>query len=168
MRFNSVNKLLEQSFRTNWERDALSNYKGSTLTYKDVATGIRRMQLLFEKCGIAKGDKIAVCSRNQANWGVCFLAALTYGAVPVPLLHEFKPENIHYLVNHSDACLLFVGDNIWENLSETEMPDLLAIVSVDSLNLLFSRVEPVEFLSEAITLDFDRLYPGGLRPEDLS
>ena len=168
MKFNSVNKILESSFRSNWERDALSNYKGSTLTYRDVATGIRRMQLLFEKCGIVKGDKIAVCSRNQANWGVCFLAALTYGAVPVPLLHEFKPENIHYLVNHSDARLLFVGDNIWENLSETEMPELLAIVSVDSLNLLFSRVEPLQFLSEAIDMDFDRLYPGGLKPEDLS
>ena len=103
MEFQSVNKLLEKSFRDNWERDALSNYQGTTLKYKDVAERIEYLHIAFEKCGLRKGDKVALCSRNQAHWGVCFLAATTYGAVPVPILHEFKPENIHYLVNHSDA-----------------------------------------------------------------
>ena len=108
MEFKSVNKLLESSIRNNWDRDALSNYEGITLKYKDIAQKIELLHIAFEKCGLVKGDKVALCSRNQANWGVCFLASLSYGAVPVPILHEFKPENIHYLVNHSDARVLFV------------------------------------------------------------
>ena len=120
MQFQSVNKLLEKSFRENWEREALSNYQGVTLCYKDVARRIKHLHINFRECGLQKGDKVALCSRNQANWGVCFLAALTYGAVPVPILHEFKPGNIHYLVNHSEAKVLFVDEVIWEGLSESE------------------------------------------------
>ena len=124
MEFKSVNKLLESSIRNNWDRDALSNYEGITLKYKDIAQKIAHLHIAFEKCGLVKGDKVALCSRNQANWGVCFLASLSYGAVPVPILHEFKPESIHYLVNHSDARVLFVDEVMWEGLSETEMPGL--------------------------------------------
>ena len=98
MEFHSVNKLLETSFKKNWDRPALSNYKGQDLAYRDVARRIAKLHIAFEQCGLVKGDKVAICSRNQANWGVSFLAALTYGAVPVPILHEFKPGNIHYLV----------------------------------------------------------------------
>ena len=112
MEFQSVNKLLEKSFKENWEREALSNYQGVTLKYSDVAERIELLHIAFEKCGLQKGDKVALCSRNQAHWGVCFMAATTYGAVPVPILHEFKPENIHYLVNHSDAKVLFVDEII--------------------------------------------------------
>lgn len=99
--FQSVNKMLEKSFRENWDRSALSNYQGVTLKYCDVAKRIEYLHICFESCGLQKGDKVALCSKNQANWGVCFLAAMTYGAVPVPILHEFKPENIHYLVNYA-------------------------------------------------------------------
>ena len=113
MEFYSVNKLFQKSFQENWERPALSNYQGITLAYKDVARRMAKLHIAFEQCGLEKGDKVAICSRNQANWGVSFLAALTYGAVPVPLLHEFKPGNIHYLVNHSDAKVLFVDEVIW-------------------------------------------------------
>ena len=136
MQYESVNKLLERSFKKNWERPALSNYHGVTLTYEAVAKRIEHLHITFEKCGLQKGDKVAICSRNQANWGVCFLAALTYGAVPVPILHEFKPGNIHYLVNHSDAKVFFVDEVIWENLSESEMPGLYVIVQMNTLKYL--------------------------------
>ena len=113
MEFKSVNKIIENSFRENWDRPALSNYQGVTLSYRDVARRIAKLHIAFEQCGLQKGDKVAICSRNQANWGVSFLAALTYGAVPVPLLHEFKPGNIHYLVNHSDAKVLWIEIHLW-------------------------------------------------------
>lgn len=105
-RFESVNKLLEESFRKNWDRLALSNYQGVSLCYRDVARRIEKLHIAFEKCFLHKGDKVAICARNQVNWAVSFLATMTYGAVPVPILHEFKPGNIHYLVNHSEAKVL--------------------------------------------------------------
>lgn len=113
-RFRSVNKLLEESFRKNWDRLALSNYRGVSLCYRDVARRIEKLHIAFEKCFLHKGDKVAICARNQVNWAVSYLAAMTYGAVPVPILHEFKPGNIHYLVNHSEAKVLFVDDVVWE------------------------------------------------------
>ena len=106
--------MLEKSFRTHWERAALSNYQGVTLKYGDVAKRIAQLHILFRACGLKEGDKVALCSKNQANWGVCFLAAMTYGAVPVPSLHEFKAENVVYLVNHSDARVLFIDEANWE------------------------------------------------------
>ena len=138
MEFKSVNKLLENSFKENWDRPALSNYQGVTLCYKDVAKRIKHLHITFELCGLKKGDKVALCSRNQANWGVCFLAAMTYGAVPVPILHEFKAGNIHYLVNHCEAKVLFVDDVIWEGLSESEMPCLHVVVQMNTLKYLYS------------------------------
>ena len=122
MEFTSVNKLFEESFKKNWDRPAISNYQGVTLHYRDVARRIEKLHIMFEECGLQKGDKVAICSRNQANWAVSFLSALTYGAVPAPLLHEFKPGNIHHLVNHSEAKILFVDDVVWEGLTESEMP----------------------------------------------
>lgn len=137
MQYESINKMFERSFKENWERNALSNYKGITLTYGQLATRIEQLHCMFKEKGLQKGDKVAICSRNQANWGVCFLAAMTFGAVPVPILHEFKPENIHYLVNHSDSRILFVDEVIWENLSESEMPELLLIMQMNSLEEWF-------------------------------
>ena len=116
----SLNKMIEKSMKTNWDRPALSDYKGVTLYYRDVARRIEKIHLIFEICGIKKGDKVALCSKNQANWGVAFLACTTYGAVPVPILHEFKSSNIAHLVNHSEARILFVGDVIWEGLMQSE------------------------------------------------
>ena len=109
MEFQSVNKLLEKSFQVNWDRAALSNYQGVTLSYRDVARRIAKLHIAFEQCGLERGDKVAICSRNQANWGVSFMAAITYGAVAVPILHEFKPSNIEHIVNHSDSKILFAG-----------------------------------------------------------
>ena len=167
MEFKSVNKLLESSIRNNWDRDALSNYEGITLKYKDIAQKIELLHIAFEKCGLVKGDKVALCSRNQANWGVCFLASLSYGAVPVPILHEFKPESIHYLVNHSDARVLFVDEVMWEGLSETEMPELEAVVQMTDFQFLYYKGQNAGKVRESIVGAFAQKYPEGLRPDDL-
>ena len=168
MEYKSVNKLLENSFKKNWERPALSNYHGVTLTYGTVATRIKHLHITFEKCGLQKGDKVAICSRNQANWGVCFLAALTYGAVPVPILHEFKPGNIHYLVNHSEAKVFFVDEVLWESLSEAEMPGLYVIVQMNTLKFLYSRGEELQGIRDNLPETFAALYPNGFTPDDVS
>lgn len=167
MEFQSVNKLLEKSFRENWDRPALSNYKGQDLAYRDVARRIAKLHIAFEQCGLEKGDKVAICSRNQANWGVSFLAALTYGAVPVPILHEFKPGNIHYLVNHSEAKVLFVDDVIWENLSEAEMPGLYVVVQINNFNFLYSKTEEMSQVRLHLNESFGHRYPNNFGPENL-
>ena len=143
MNFTSVNKTFEASFRENWDRPAISNYRGTTLHFRDVARLIAKLHIMFEECGLEKGDKVAICSRNQANWAVSFLATMTYGAVPVPLMHEFKPSNIHHLVNHSEAKVLFVDEVIWENVIESEMPELQAIIQVNNFSLLYSANERI-------------------------
>ncbi len=168
MEFHSVNKLLEKSFRENWDRPALSNYKGQDLAYRDVARRVAKLHIAFEQCGLQKGDKVAICSRNQANWGVSMLAALTYGAVPVPILHEFKPGNIHYLVNHSEAKVLFVDDVIWENLSEAEMPGLYVVVQINTFNFLYSKTEEMSQVREHMNESFGHKYPNNFGPEDLN
>ena len=168
MEYKSVNKLLEESFKKNWERPALSNYHGVTLTYESVAKRIKHLHIMFEKCGLQKGDKVALCSRNQANWGVCFLAAMTYGAVPVPILHEFKPGNIHYLVNHSEAKVFFVDEVIWENLSEVEMPGLYVIVQMNTLKYLYSRIDSMRDIRDNLPDIFAGLFPDGFSKNDIS
>ena len=167
MEFSSLNKILENSFRKHWDRPALSNYQGATLCYRDVARRIAKLQIAFEQCGLKKGDKVAICSRNQANWGVSFLAALTYGAVPVPILHEFKPGNIHYLVNHSEAKVLFVDDVIWEGLSADEMPDLQVIVQINTFKFLYARTEELADVREHLNESFGKRYPNNFGPGDL-
>ena len=136
-----MNKILEESFRKNWDCAALSDFKGITLHYRDVARRIEKLHIIFNICGVQKGDRIAICSRNQANWGVVFLASLTYGAVPVPILHEFKPSNVHHIVNHSESRVLFVGDMVWENLAESEMPNLDAIILINDFSRLFREFD---------------------------
>ena len=167
MEFTSVNKLFQESFKKNWDRPAISNYQGITLHYRDVARRIEKMHIMFEECGLQKGDKVALCSRNQANWAVAFLSALTYGAVPVPLLHEFKSSNIHHLVNHSEAKILFVDDVIWEGLTETEMPDLHAIIQVNTFKLLYARDERIVAAREHLNELFGRKYPNVFTSDDL-
>ena len=167
MGFQSVNKLLEKSFKEHWDRAALSNYQGVTLKYCDVAKRIALLHICFRACGLKKGEKVALCSRNQANWGVCFMAATTYGAVPVPLLHEFKAENIHYLVNHSDARVFFVDDTIWEGLSENEMPNVQVVVQMSNLSYLYARDESFVQAREQLAEKFRKLYPNGFNKDCL-
>ena len=168
MEFTSVNKVFEQAFKKNWERPAISNYQGVTLKFGDVARRMEKLHIMFEECGLQKGDKVALCSRNQANWAVAFLATMTYGAVPVPLLHEFKSSNIHHLVNHSEAKILFVDDVIWEGLSESEMPDLQAIIQVNTFKLLFAADENIVAAREHLNELFGRKYPMAFTPDALN
>ncbi|MGN0195579.1 MAG: AMP-binding protein [Candidatus Cryptobacteroides sp.] len=167
MEFTSFNKRLEDSFRKNWDLAALSNYQGATLFYRDVACRIAKLHIAFEQCGLQKGDKVAICSRNQANWGVSFLAALTYGAVPVPILHEFKAGNIHYLVNHSEAKVLFVDDTIWEGLNADEMPGLSVIVQINNFKFLYAKTEEFFQIREHLNESFGKKYPNNFEPEDV-
>jgi len=167
MEFTSVNKLYQEAFKKNWDRPAISNYHGETLHYKDVARRMEKLHIMFEECGLQKGDKVAICSRNQANWAVTFLAIMTYGAVPVPLLHEFKSANIHHLVNHSEAKILFVDDVIWEGLTETEMPDLQAIIQVNTFKILFASDEKIVDAKTHLNELFGRKYPEAFTPECL-
>lgn len=168
MEFTSVNKLFQESFKKNWDRPAISNYQGITLHYRDVARRIEKMHIMFDECGLQKGDKVAICSRNQANWAVAFLSAMTYGAVPVPLLHEFKSNNIHHLVNHSEARILFVDDVIWEGLTESEMPDLQAIIQVNTFRLLCARDEKITSARAHLNELFGRKYPDTFTADDLN
>ena len=168
MEFSSVNKLLEKSIRDNWDRPALSNYQGVTLFYRDVARRIAKLHIAFEQCGLNKGDKVAICSRNQSNWGVSFLAAMTYGAVPVPILHEFKADNIHYLVNHSEAKVLFVDDVIWEGLNAEEMPELAVVVQINTFHFLYAKTDALNKIREHLNESFGRRYPNNFVPENLN
>lgn len=167
MEFKSVNKILEQSFKDNWDRPALSNYKGLTLKYKNVAQRIKFLHIAFEQCGLKQGDKVALCSRNQANWGVCFLASITYGAVPVPILHEFKPDSIQHLVNHSESKVLFVDEVLWENLYESDMPNLQVIVQMNTLKFLYARDQASQDIRNNLQTSFVKLFPNGFTPNDI-
>ena len=159
MEFTSVNKKFEASFKKFWDRPAISNYQGVTLHYRDIASKIEKLHIMFEECGLEKGDKVALCSRNQANWAVAFLSAMTYGAVPVPLLHEFKSSNIHHLVNHSEAKILFVDDVIWEGITETEMPALHAIIQVNTFKLLYASDPKISDAREHLNELFGKKFP---------
>ena len=164
----SLNKILEESFRKNWDCAALSDFKGITLHYRDVARRIEKLHIIFNICGVQKGDRIAICSRNQANWGVVFLASLTYGAVPVPILHEFKPSNVHHIVNHSESRVLFVGDMVWENLSGSEMPNLEAIILINDFSLLSSKSEQITDARERLNEMFGKKYPKSFGPDNIN
>lgn len=150
---------IENSIKNNWDLDALTDYKGATLQYKDVARKIEKLHIIFEESGIRKGDKIAVCGRNSSHWGVTFLATLTYGAVIVPILHEFKADNVHNIVNHSEAKLLLVGDMVWENLNESAMPLLEGILMMNDFSLLVSRSERLTYAREHLNEMFGKKYP---------
>jgi long-chain acyl-CoA synthetase len=152
-------KLIENNIRNNWDIEALTDYKGETLKYKDVALSIARLHILFEYAGVKKGDKIALCGRNSSNWGVVFLATLTYGAISVPILHEFKADNIHNIVKHSDSVLLFVGENVWENLDESAMPQLKGIVSISDFSILVSNNSNLTKAHENINKLMGKKYP---------
>ena len=156
---------IENSIKNNWDLDALTDYKGATLQYKDVARKIEKLHIIFEESGIQKGDKIAVCGRNSSHWGVTFLATLTYGAVIVPILHEFKADNVHNIVNHSEAKLLFVGDMVWENLNESAMPLLEGILMMTDFTLLVTRSEKLTYAREHLNELFGKKYPKNFRKE---
>ncbi|WP_300226292.1 AMP-binding protein [uncultured Bacteroides sp.] len=165
---NSFLAFIEESIKKNWDLDALTDYKGATLQYKDVARKIEKLHILLQESGVKPGDKVALCGRNSSHWGVAFLSILTYGAVAVPILHEFKPDNVHNIVNHSDARLLFVGDMAWENLNEAEMPSLEGIILMTDFTLLVCRSEKLLYAREHLNEMFGKKFPKNFRREHVS
>ena len=159
MEIPSFNALIQQSIIDHWDMDALTDYKGATLQYHDVARKIEKLHIMFENSGVVKGDKIALCGRNSANWAVAFLATLTYGAIAIPILHEFMPEQIHNIVNHSDAKLLFVGDVVATQVDATKMPGLEGIIYIPDYSLVVSRTDKLTYAREHLNEMFGIKYP---------
>ncbi|MCI2087945.1 MAG: AMP-binding protein [Prevotella sp.] len=155
----SFNSYIEKSIVDNWDNDSLTDYKGTTLQYHDVARKIEKLHILFESCNIHKGDKIAICGRNSANWAVAFLATLTYGAVAVPILHEFTSEQIHNIVNHSEAKILFAGDIIATQIDPEKMPNLEGIIYLPYRSLILSRNPQFSYTVEHVNEIFGKKYP---------
>lgn len=160
-------KLIEKSLQKNWTLDALTDYRGTTHQYKDVARKIEKLHILFETVGIQKGDKIAICGRNSSHWAVAFLATMTYGAVAVPILHEFKPDNVHNIINHSDSRLLFVGEANWEGMDENSIPGVLGVILMSDFSLLVSRTEKLTFAREHLNELFGRKFPSRFEAKDI-
>ncbi len=164
----SFNELIEKSIIKNWDLDALTDYKGQTLQFHDVARKIEKLHILFENSGIKKGDKIALCGRNSSQWAAAFLATLTYGAVAVPILHEFMADQIHNIVNHSDARLLFVGDHVSTIIKSEEMPHLEGIISNTDYSLILSRTDKLTYAREHLNELYGKKYPKYFRKEHVS
>ena len=166
--FSSFNKYIEKSIIDNWNLDALTDYKGITLQYHDVARKIEKLHILFEYSGVKEGDKIALCGRNSAHWAVAFFATLTYGAVAVPIQNEFKPEQIYNIVNHSGSKLLFVGDYVAKEIDPKEMPTLEGIVNLPDYSLMLSRSEKLTYAREHLNEIFGRRFPRAFRSENVN
>ena len=164
-KISSFNAQIEASIKNYWDLDALTDYKGATLQYQDVARKIEKLHILFENSGVVKGDKIALCGRNMSNWAVAFLATLTYGAVAVPILHEFTAEQIHHIVNHSEAKLLFVGDVVAKQVDPDKMPALEGIINILDYSLMISRSEALTNARENLNRFFGEKYPKFFRKE---
>ena len=161
------NQCLADSIREFWEMPALSDYGINTLQYKDVARNIEKWHILFEKAGIKPGDKIALCGRNQSRWGVAFFAILTYGAVAVPILHEFHPNQVHDIVNHSESRMLFVGDMVWKKLDIKQMPAILGVISNLDDSLLFSSSKALTEAHEHLNELFGQKFPKKFLPQNI-
>ena len=161
----SYNQLIEQSIIDHWDMDALTDYKGQTLQYHDVARKIEKVHILFENSGVQRGDKIALCGRNSSQWTVAFLATLTYGAIAVPILHEFTPDQIHNIVNHSDAKLLFAGDHVCGSVDPQQMPNLEGIIRNNDFSLLVSRTDKLTYAREHLNELYGKKFPKYFRKE---
>ena len=166
--FSSFNAYIQRSIINNWDQDALTDYQGITLQYHDVTRKIEKLHILFENSDVKKGDKIALCGRNSAHWAVAFLATLTYGAVAVPILHEFNGEQIQNIVNHSESKLLFVGDYAVKTIDPDAMPALEGIINIPDFSLLISRSERLSYAREHLNLMFGSKYPMAFRKEHIS
>ena len=164
----SFNQYIKEAIINNWDADALTDYQGQTLQFHDVARKIEKLHILFENCGVRKGDKIAICGRNSAHWAVTFLATLTYGAVAVPILHESNAEQIHNIVNHSGARVLFVGDYIAKEITPDEMPHIEGIINIPDFSLMISRSTKLDYAREHLNLMFGTRYPKNFRKEHVN
>ena len=168
MQIPSFKAIIQKSIIDNWDRDALTDYKGATLQYHDVARKIEKLHIMFENSGVVKGDKIALCGRNSANWAVAFLATVTYGAVAVPILHEFTADQVHNIVNHSEAKLLFVGDVVATTIEATKMPHLEGIIYIPDYSIVVSRTDKLTYAREHLNEMFGKKYPKYFRKEHVN
>ena len=162
-------ELYEKSFKHNWNLPALTNYSENiTYSYKDLATEIASLHLFFEKAKVKKGDKIALIGRNNILWCSVYLATMSYGAVIVPILQDFHPDNIHHIVNHSESKLLFVSDHIWENLDESEIPDIKGVFSISNLRCLYQeKNESFDVVLQNLKNLMSEKYPKGYSADDI-
>lgn len=166
--YNYLNEYIVESIRNNWNLLALTDFRGTSYQFRDVARKSAKLHILFEECGIKKGDKIALCGRNSAQWAVAFFAAITYGAVVVPILSDFKPDNIHHLVNHSESKLLFVDTAIWENLDPSVMSALDGVMCIQDYSLFDSRSKALTTARDHLNELFGKRYPERFNPEDFT
>ncbi|MBR1787685.1 MAG: AMP-binding protein [Bacteroidaceae bacterium] len=164
----SFNQLISDAIQKYWDYDSMSDYGVSTLQYKDVARIIEKLHILFEHSGVKPGDKVALCGKNQSRWGAAFFAITTYGAVAVPILHEFHPAQIHDIVNHSDSKLLFVEDKIFQNLDADQMPHLEGVLSIIDYHLFVSRSEKLVFARENLNRLFGEKFPMNFRKHHIA
>ena len=163
----TLNLYIAQAIQDNWTRTAMTDYRGQSFQYSTVARKIAKLHILFEKAGIRRGDKIALCGRNSAQWAVAALAALTYGAVAVPILHEFKADTVHHLVNHSQSRLLFCDSTANDNLDRDAMPALEGAILISDYSLLFSRNEGLTEARGHLNELFGQKYPDRFTAKDI-
>jgi long-chain acyl-CoA synthetase len=168
MQIPSFNALIQKSITENWDKDALTDYRGATLQYHDVARKIEKLHIMFENSGIQRGDKIALCGRNSNQWAVAFLATLTYGAIAVPILHEFNAEQIHNIVNHSEARILFVGDHVATVIDPQQMPRLEGIINNPDYSLMISRTDKLTYAREHLNELYGKRFPKYFRKEHVN
>ena len=159
---------LQNAIRNNWERPALCNYRGEVFTFGDFATNVAKLHLLYNAIGLQKGDKVALCAKNSARWGVAFFSANTYEAVVVPILADFHPENVNSLVDHSESTVLFTDADIWKKLDITKMPQVKAVVSTADFKLLYAADETIQAANDDLDAAFAEKYPDGFTPEDVA
>lgn len=165
---SSLIKMFQDSFRKHWDNVAMTDYNGGSVRYKDLAESIAKLHIFLRNSGIKVEDKVALCGKNCSAWGVSYFAILTYGAVPVPILNDFKPTNIHSIVNHSEAKLLFVGDTVWEGLDPEEMKDIAGVILMNDFSLPFSRLETLSQAFDSFEADFNDMYPEGFKSKDIN
>jgi long-chain acyl-CoA synthetase len=164
----NLTEIIQNSIRKNWNITAMADYKGESLRYADVAERILKLHAIFDACDLKHGDKIALLGKNSANWGVSYLAAVTFGAVIVPILPDFKPNDAHHIVNHSDAALLLAADNLFEPLDETEMPEIKCALSLSGFAVISEKKpEALIQIIESMNDQFSKRYPNGLKPDDV-
>ena len=159
--------LIENSIKEHWDLPAFSDYNGHTFHYKDVARRIEKFHIILEHAGIKKGDKVALVGRNSSNWAICFFGILAYGAVAVPILHEFKPDNIHHIVNHSEAKAVLAASSNWENMNERMMPDAKLFMMLDNFSIIHSKSKEVRVVRDRINEYFGKKYPRSFTSNDV-
>lgn len=159
--------LIENSIKEHWDLPAFSDYNGHTFHYKDVARRIEKFHIILEHAGIKKGDKVALVGRNSSNWAICFFGILAYGAVAVPILHEFKPDNIHHIVNHSEAKAVLAASSNWENMNERMMPDVKLFMMLDNFSIIHSKSKEVRVVRDRINEYFGKKYPRSFTSNDV-